>query len=177
MSRKVKWEVLLKQVDQLIAGSNASLFDRTTLLKQVWDDPEFLAHHNGVIDDAESHINGKLGDYGLTWFDCSTMLKHFPNRVQWESGHLRTMLATAIENETSKRPSDDVKQERKGPVPRKEYEALESQMKHMNSRADSLAEENGRLRSENAKLRSELDQAMGRIVELERLLKREFVNA
>jgi predicted nucleic acid-binding Zn-ribbon protein len=84
------------------------------------------------------------------------------------------LLAEAIEMESTSRRSDDAKQERKGPVPRKEYEALEKQLQHINSRADSLAEENGRLRSENNKLRSELDHAMGRISELERLLKHEF---
>lgn len=56
----------------------------------------------------------------------------------------------------------------------KEYEALEAKMKHANIRADALAEENGRLRAENNDLRSQLDQATGRITELERLLRREF---
>ena len=155
MSRKVKWELALQKVDELVGQNNGNLFDRVRLLKQVWEDTEFLAFHNGVIDAAEEHLNTKLGDYGLSFFDCLALLAHKTSRLEWEKGNLREMLAEAIEA-NSPRKSDSPPTVRKGAVPRKEYEELEKQMKHMNSRADSLAEENGRLRAENERFEAEL---------------------
>ena len=175
---KTKWELTLKKVDALIAESNGSLYDRAVMLKEVWDDPGFLEFHNRDIDKAEEHLNEKLGDYGVTIFDCISLLKHFPDRMRWTGGKLREMLAAALDAESRMRSdSADPKPDRKGPVARKEFDKLESDLKHVNSRADALAEENGRLRAENATLRSQLDQAHGRISELERILKREFAAA
>lgn len=178
MSRTMKWEVTLKKVDALIAASNATLYDRVVLLKEVWDNPDFLAFHKQDVDKAEEHLNGKLGDYGLTIFDCLSLLKHFPQREKWEGGKLRELLATALDAEDKSRASAGApKAERKGPVARGEFEKLQDSLAHMNSRADSLAEENGRLRAENAQLRSDLDHARGQILELQRILRKELVAA
>lgn len=178
MSKVMKWEVALKKVDSLIAASNATLYERVTLLKQVWDNADFLAYHRQDIDKAEQHLNAKLGDYGLTIFDCLALLKQFPHRENWEAGKLRQMLATALEaEELSRANAAGPKAERKGPIARSEFEKLEDSLRHMNSRADSLAEENGRLRSENAQLRSDLDHARGQIRELERILEKQLAAA
>lgn len=175
---KAKWELLMTKIDALISESNASLYDRSVLLKQVWDDPAFLDFHNRDIDQAESHLNEKLGDYGVTIFDCLSLLKHFPEKLDWAKGNLRDMLAVALDKERQARAAVVAyKPERKGPVARSEFDKLEQQLGHVNSRADSLAEENGRLREENARLRSELDRANGRIAELQSILKREFAAA
>ena len=175
---KTKWEITLKKIDALIAESNGTLYDRVVMLKEVWDDPGFLGFHDRDIDKAESHLNEKLGDYGVTIFDCLSLLKHFPDRSRWSAGKLREMLAMALDAENrSRSESADPKPERQGPIARKDFDKLVGDLKHVNSRADALAEENGRLRAENATLRSQLDQARGRISELERILKREFAAA
>ena len=174
---KAKWEVVLSQVDKLISTSNENLYDRVSLLKSVWEDRAFLAHHNGDIDAAEEHLNAKLGDYGITIFDGLAMLREFPKRDQWASGKIRELLATALAAEESRRGERASTTTRKPPVPRKEFEALEAKMTHLNSRADSLAEENGRLRQENAQLKSDLDRALGRVEEMERVLSRQLQGA
>jgi len=173
MSRK--WQLVLKDVDKLIGSSNGSLFDRSKLLVAVWSDGDYLAHHKGDVDAAEVMLNEKLGDYGLTIFDVKTMLAEFPKREQWETGKLRAMLAEALAAEDSRRETrESPKVERKGPVPRKEFEQLQKIVENSESRIESISAENARLREENSQLRMKLEHANGRINELERVLRREL---
>ena len=162
----------MKKVDGLIGTSNANLFERSKLLVAIWEDGEFLAFHGGDVDKAEESLNSKLGDYGLTIFDVQSILKEFPQVQQWEKGKLREMLAKALEAEDSRREEHAApKTDRKGPIPRKEFEQLQKIVENTQSRADSLSDENARLREENTKLRGQLEHANGRIDELERVLK------
>jgi len=174
----MKWEMALKRVDELRAQNNGNLHEWVMLLKQVWEDSRFLAFHRGDVKAAEDHLNQKLGDYGLDIHMAFSILKHFPEKESWEKGNIVRLTAAALEKDREEqKDASGPKQERKGPIARAQHEAVLQQMKHINSRADSLAEENGRLRAENAILRSELDRSTGRITELERILKREFVSA
>lgn len=167
-----KWQTMMKKVDSLIGTSNANLYERSKLLVAIWSDGDFLAFHNGDVDKAEESLNSKLGDYGLTIFDVKAMLDEFPKCEQWEKGKLREMLAHALEAGDSRRAEYQApKTQRKGPVPRKEFEQLQKIVENTQNRADSLAEENARLREENLRLRAQLDHANGRIDELERVLK------
>lgn len=182
MSRKVKWEIVLRNVDELIKQSNAGLYERVVLLQQVWDDPEFLAFHKSDVDEAEDHLNQKLGDYGITFFDAAAMLKHFPDRAEWASSSIRDLLAKALDLESSARTRHEApKPERKKPIARDEHERikseLETQVQILGKRSESLADECSRLRSENQELRRENAELRGRLQELERVLKRQLAEA
>ncbi len=177
MSRKQKWELVLRNVDELIKQANASLYDRVVMLKQVWDDPEFLAFHGSDVDAADEHLSSKLGDYAITFFNAIALLKHYPHREAWAAGNLRQMLATALESEQRSRDTEP-KTERKKPVAHDEHERvkseLESQIQTLTSRGESLAEECARLRQDNQELRRENAELRGRVMELERIARREL---
>ena len=179
MSRKVKWEIVLRNVDELIKQSNAGLYERVVLLKQVWDDPDFLAFHKSDVDAAEDHLNQKLGDYGITFFDAAAMLKHFPDRSEWAGASIRDLLAKALDLESGARTRhEEPKSDRKKPIAHDEHERikgeLETQVQILSKRSESLADENSRLRSDNQELRRENAELRGRVMELERIARREL---
>lgn len=167
----MKWEQKLKKVDDLIARSNASLFDRVTLLVEIWDDKDYLAHHDGDIEKAESMLDSKLGDYGIGFFEAQAILKHFPNRPHWVGNSIRTMLAKALEAEEAVRKEAKTPVVRKGPVPRKEHQEIVQQLEQSKKRVDGLQDETGRLRAEIERLREENAMLRGRVAELERVLQ------
>lgn len=171
----MKWEMKLQKVDELVSRSNAALFDRVKLLTEVWADGEYLAFHDGDMDEAEAMLDQKLGDYGIGFMEAAAIYKHFPKRAHWVESSIRQMLAEALEAERKDRSETRAPSTRKGPVPRKEFEQLEDKLTHVNSRADSLAEENGRLRDEVRDLREENAVLRGRVEELERVLSKQFV--
>lgn len=168
-----KWQLTLKKVDEMVSQSNASLFDRVTLLCRVWDDPDFLDHHAGDADKAESHLDQKLGDYGIGFFEARAILKEFARKDQWTKGNLRGMLAMALEKEEARRKEQraDAVAVRKGPVPRKEFEQVSQQLEHATERSDSLADENARLRSRITELEKENATLHGRVEQLERMMR------
>ena len=180
----VKWEMALAQVDKLIGQSNGALYDRAAILVKVWDDPEFLAFHKGVVDEAEKHLTSKLGDYGLTFFNVVEMLKVYPSKTSWEGGNLREMLATALnqadEDRKKMSPARTIKNR---PVARSEYERVESELRKVSgqltavtSQRETVIQENARLRAENASLRNQLESSQIRIQELEQSLAGEFAH-
>lgn len=170
----MKWEQKLLKVDDLVARSNGTLYDRVKILAEVWADPEYIAFHDGDMDAAEAMLDAKLGDYDIGSLEAFAALKHFPKRAHWVESSIRQMLAESLAAENQERADAAPPSTRKGPVPRKEHERLEEQMRHVNSRADSLAEENGRLRDEVRTLREENAVLRGRVEELERLLSKQF---
>jgi hypothetical protein len=170
----MKWEQKLLKVDDLVARSNGTLYDRIKLLAEVWADGEYLAFHAGDMDAAEEMLDAKLGDYGIGFMEALAAFKHFPKRAHWVDTPIRQMLAEALEAERRDRKESASPSTRKGPVPRKEHEKLEEEMRHVNSRADSLAEENGRLRDEVRVLREDNAVLRGRVEELEKLLSKQY---
>jgi len=180
--KNVKWEQLMLQVDRLIATSNESLYERVVLLDVIADDVEFIAFHKHDADAMEDHLDQKLGDFGISFFNARSMLKHFPSKEQWGKAKIRDLLAEALQNEQQSR--SEAKQptaERQNPIPRKEHERVVSQLTkdvgNLTERTESLADENARLRQENDKLRHENAELRGRLSELERIVNRELQEA
>lgn len=182
MAKGKKWELILKEVESLVGGSNVLLFDRVTKLQAVYDDPEFRRFHGDVIDAMDEHLDKYVGDYGLSFSDLTLVLRYYPARVQWETGQLREMLAMSLDRRDSERKSDKPAVERKrSVVTHKEFEAVQKQAEQEATRAKSLASELAdrrseveRLRDENRELTRQLARAEGRISELERMLKGEL---
>jgi DNA repair exonuclease SbcCD ATPase subunit len=173
----MKWEMKLKKVDDLIARSNASLYDRVKLLVEIWEDKDFLAHHDGDIDKAEAMLDTKLGDYGIGFFEAQAILKHFPQRPHWVGNSIRAMLAKALEAEEASRKEAKSPVTRKGPVPRKEHQEIVQQLEQSKKRVDGLQDETGRLRAEIERLREENAMLKGRVAELERILNHQLAGA
>lgn len=173
MSSKTKWTMTLRKVDEMIAASNASLYDRVKLLCQVWDDQDFIAHHNGDVDAAEKHLNQKLGDYAIGFFEARSLLKHKPRRGDWEGGSIRQILAEALDAERQSRKQEAVDQpQRKGPVPRKEHEQVLQQLERVTERNEQQADEIGSLRAKIAELERENATLRGRVEQLEKMVGR-----
>lgn len=170
----MKWEMKLKKVDDLIARSNASLFDRVKLLVDVYNDPEFMAHHKGDIDAAEYMLDSKLGDYAMSFMQARCLFNRFPQRAHWIGNPIRKMLAEAMDADRSERKEREVPSTRKGPVPRKDHDEVVKQREAAVNRVDSLQDETSRLRDEIAKLREENAVLRGKVEELERLLDKQF---
>jgi DNA repair exonuclease SbcCD ATPase subunit len=171
----MKWEMKLKKVDDLIAQSNASLFDRVKLLIEIWDDVDFLAHVDGSVDKAELLLDAKLGDYGIGFFEARSLMKHFPKRPHWVGTPIRQMLAEALEVERSERKERQEPVTRKNPVPHAEHEKVMQQLEQTRERVDQAQDEVAGLRSEIAKLKEENATLRGRITEMERMLAKQYV--
>ena len=167
----MKWEAKLKRVDDLIARSNASLYDRVKLLVEIWEDPDFLAHHYGDIDRAEAMLDTKLGDYGIGFFEAQSLLKHFPQRPHWVGNALRVMLAKALEaDEAERKARREPPAARKGPVSHKEHQSIIEQLEQTRKRAESYADDVSQLRQEVDRLKRENATLLGRVQELEWIL-------
>lgn len=177
MSRKPakKWELVMADVDRMIADSNANLYDRVTALKAIFDDPAFLEYHGGNMDKAEQHLNEKLGDFGIGYFEAAAMLQYFPKRDQWAKGKVREMLAHALEKEQERRRANrEETPKRQGPISRREHEAVIKERDAAIEKVEEAASELRTLQAKVAELEQENAMLKGRIAELERVLARQL---
>lgn len=78
---------------QMMGQSGLAIYDRLLLLVEVYNDKDFRTDH-GNIDDfkAAEIMDGYFSDlFGLGFLQLRSMLEHYPERKQWETGRLRIM--------------------------------------------------------------------------------------
>ena len=97
MSGKLAWKALIDQYDILVKKSTGLLYDRVTLLKQVYEMPEYLADQRAEGKDPMELINSKLSDTCANFTELLQILKIFPKRQQWEETPLSEMRSVMLE--------------------------------------------------------------------------------
>lgn len=168
----------LRQALQMRSKAGSATYDRACLLVQVFDDTEFRADM-GNADDfrAADALDEYCDDTAFKFLDLKTMLAAVPDKAEWSKHSLREIYNKAFERQ--ERQNSESKPRRSVTV--KDYDDLENRCKAAEQRAkhgqqmldetrhnyDELLAENKRLRTENSELR-------GRILELERIVSRDF---
>jgi len=85
------YKKLLIQAKTLQATAKANVYDRVTLLVQVYDDDTFRLEH-GADDFALANVlNQYLDDTGWDFLELRSILEHFPEREQWQENRLTKM--------------------------------------------------------------------------------------
>jgi hypothetical protein len=144
--------------------SQASLFDRATLLMEVFDDQEFRADY-GNLDafKAAELLDAECSDTCFEFLQLRELLAAYPARSQWENGNLAKMYRDAKKAAADPAPA--------ATPPRKHVLITETQHAQAVERAKRLEVQVKELlsyKSEAEALRERLEQARLRIDELER---------
>ncbi len=86
-----------------------AVYDRATLLSQVFGDPAFLADCSEDQGEAADRLDEYANDLCLTFLELRQLLKHFPKRAQWKSGKIRRMYDEMVQaivvNQTRQAPA------------------------------------------------------------------------
>ena len=159
---------MLAELETLAKSARENIWKRIGLAKQVLADHDWIATaHNGSELKARDAIQDQYfyelnGTYTLGVL--LSIYGAFPNQKDWIAAkyNLQTMRARW---EEAKVKDDNDKPNRKGPIPRREFEELQQRMEAQTARCEALAEENARLRAEIAQLREQNAILQGRLME------------
>lgn len=179
------WKQKLLDAKSLVGKSGGLLWERVTLLAEVYRDDEFRADNDNADEFRAAEIlDAHVGDTCATFLELENVLREFPEQSQWEETPLKKLLANVLEKhqearqaakpEVPERRSATVKeldvaiQEKKQSVARAEFLNIE-----VESHSHRIAD----LERENLELRQQLSEARVRIRELEETPSREVVTA
>ncbi len=179
------WKQKLLDAKSLQGESGGLLWQRVTLLAEIYHDDEFRADHGGADEFRAAEIlDSHIADTCATFLELENVLREFPERAQWQDTPLKKLLAQVVEKhrearqaakpELPERRSATVKEldqavkDKKQSAARAEF--LDSEVKSKESRIVELERE-------NRELRQRLSEATVRIRELEESPSREVVAA
>lgn len=98
MSKKKPWIILMERHDLLAQHNRADIFDRTDILSQVFDDPEFSRDIAKSKQNPLDLLNKKVSDTCADFMQLYQMRKLFPRKSQWVAGNLSEMRQRMIES-------------------------------------------------------------------------------
>lgn len=109
---------------ELIAQGAAVVYDRAILLRDVYEDQEFIAQCRATDEDASELMDEECGDLCCSFHQLMAILERFPNKDAWTSGRLQHMLAVVLDERQ--------KTDRKAAAPRPSWKQRfeELQKKH-----------------------------------------------
>jgi uncharacterized coiled-coil DUF342 family protein len=148
----------LQRVKQLQGQAKTNVYKRTTLLIEVYDDPEWrerMAAEAGLIDDLMlgELLDEFVDDSGFEFLQLRAILERFPKEADWR----KTALSNLWE-ERKTRPSRDQRETpaaERWSITRKEVEQLQREL----GAAKRQAAEAGWLRKEVGELTRQLAEA------------------
>lgn len=97
MAKEQVYKALLAQHDKLRKTASATLFDRVSILKRVYEDPHYLADVGKSGKTATAELDGRVSDSCANFIELLQMLKMFPKRADWENGDLASMRSKMLE--------------------------------------------------------------------------------
>lgn len=83
VKNKEPWQAKVKKLEILKATYQRSVYDRAVLLKEVHEDPDFLAEYAGRTRERNDYIKSLVDDLAVSPQDLFMMLGHFPHRKDW----------------------------------------------------------------------------------------------
>lgn len=86
-----RWESLLKQADEMVQRDAGFLFDRVSLLNQVFLDPEYREHVKGQNQSDTEELDRRVNFTRCNFPELRGMLEVFPERSMWAEGNLTLM--------------------------------------------------------------------------------------
>ena len=167
------WKQLLIKVRELVGEAGVAVYDRATLLSQVFGDLAFVADCNEDQGKAADRLDEYTNDLCLTFLELRQLLKHFPKRAQWKSGKIRRMYDEMVQaivvNQTRRAPalrsdvdSNSVGRPQGGEQagsPQVPIATEQSELDRLRSLVKTLQKENRDLRRTLTKLRNTLEPA------------------
>lgn len=184
MAKSKTWEVLLEQHDELVRDSNATLYDRVTLLVEVYQNRGFKSAMKKEDKNPVDFLNKKLSDTAVNFTELWEILKEFPRRKQWEEGDLSDMRIHVInkirqaqqsrkEGEAGKENGGKGKPNGKGKGHSSRKSATLAKLREMEESIKDRDSQLEHLQSENVHLRNQLQQANQMIKILENRLEQD----
>lgn len=167
------WGQKIAKAREIRGRSMGLLYDRASLLAEVYEDPDFLATFAST-DDAIDALDIEVADSSCIWIELYGVLKMFPDRKQWVSGKLQDLRAQREVAEKERRAAAnldvDAPQRKRTTATVREVEEARKEAEVATRRVESQGKQIERLLAENESLKAELAKAYGRIEELEKLL-------
>jgi hypothetical protein len=149
MSTK-NWRTKLNLARDLKKRGIQLLFERMTVLAQVHDDPEFRAWCAAENRDLYNELDHDVDDTAATFMTLKAVLDHFPNREDWQTKGLPTMIAEIqVKQRAERKPRETVSHKQRADDAEKLVEQLQDEV-------DRLRAENSLLREQVAELKESL---------------------
>jgi len=167
------WKKKLFKSRELRGKTAEIVYDRITLLVEIYDDDQFR-QDSGDPDDlsAATLLDAEVGDLCADFLELRCVLDSFPNKGDWTDKNLKKLVAAALDGSRTRRKS---KKSERRTVTLKEHEKIQVKAGEAEARAaqlgrvlDESQKDMETLRQENQSLREDLAEARGRIRELER---------
>ena len=168
---------LLLDAKKMMGRSGVAAYKRIELLVRVFEDVDFLTDFGNADDlKASAYLDDFLEDLVFRFLDLRALFLHFPEESDWKDGNLRTMFETMRQ---ANRKQDEQSE------PRTVRSATVKQLDEANLRADEAEAVNLHVKRQMDRQESEVEalkktveelqldkaQLIGRIEELERMLK------
>lgn len=177
MSRQtsVGYKKKLIAASELRTQGRAALFQRATLLVEVFEDREFRAD-NDQFDDlkAAELLDSYLEDTAATFLEVRAILQTFPTLEQWKGKTIRELYESALES--SRASSEEKTRATPRRITIKQFEGEQQARKEAEAEVRNLKKQITELEASNRKYIRENAQLEGRITELERIARRELIS-
>lgn len=157
----------LIRAKELQGNACAILYDRISLLVEVYNDPQFHEFENLDEFTAASRLDAYLTDVAENFITLKAVLELFPERETWEKRTFRELLAHARGVAEEKRRKAREPQVAAHRVTKQELKQVAEERDDAIKVAESAQETAAELRRENDRLKKELAVAEYRIKELE----------
>lgn len=134
------YKLKLLQARQMRDDSRATIYDRVSLLVEVYNDAEFRAEHgNRSTEKLVGILNDYVDDLAYDFLDLAAILRHFPDRAIWQSTKLSRMYSQMIESHKQRIAEDRPPVRRTAPTPtqlKQQVSETESKLAAEKRRAD-----------------------------------------
>lgn len=178
---KASYKVKLEQAAAINSRNASDVYKLAKLLREVFEDRDFRADIGNVDDfKAAAILDEHVKNAPWSYLDLHAMLEAEPNQAAWATRGLREIYQSSRERAATPPAAPRTRRT----VTTKEYDELATQLKavearekYVAKRLDESRKTYEELAAENEDLKRRLAEAHGRIMELERLVKREWAAA
>lgn len=183
-----QWKLNVMEAQKLRGKSMDLLYERISLLVQVFDDDDFWTDNSLDDDEAAGKWLDKEVDEFRTigaaspFWTLRACLTRWPKKSEWTNTTLRKMLATLTEEREERQDKAGRREAKRATVKEleeavKRSEHAETTVKNLQSNMEQRTSELQKALSRIRELEAENAELRGRIMELERALSRQLVAA
>ena len=149
------WKTLVAELDLLTEANGINAWKTAEILRTLWETAAFCKGLGGK-EQAEVKLQEYAGRFALGLNDMLMMIKHFPNKKDWESGRLdvlRDDTAKILSARNANKKKGNGKP-RFGSISRREYEALKEELAKAKAKIRVLQKELRELKQGNEPCKS-----------------------
>lgn len=161
------WNTLLKEHDDIVKKSNATIYERAKLLVAVYENPEYIAAMKREGKQPTAALDERLSDTCASFLELMHMMAKFPKKRDWVTGDLALMRRQTLSDLVRTKPPKEgeettvkAKRATKRTVTLHEHEELQLQQQtlkaeyaHLQEKYEMVLQENARLNEQVSDLR------------------------